>query len=176
MPGKDCDHFISADVDTHARFRKCFSSAFSEHALQNQEPIIQGYISGLMERLDEVIDRPETAGVVNIVDLFNYTAFDIIGDLGWGKSFGGLDKLAYHPWVTVVLHFKMTMFAAALKYYPWVDRVIQAMTPASALASIRMITETAEKNVAARRSLPSDRPDIMSYASKYNSATKDPSA
>ena len=176
LPGKNCDHLISADVGTHTRFRKCFNSAFSEHALQSQEPIIQGYISRLMDRLDEVIDQPKTAGVVNIVDFFNYTAFDIIGDLGWGKDFGGLDKLEYHPWVTVVLHFKMTMFVAALKYYSWVDRVMAAMTPASALTSIRMITKTAEQNVATRISLPNDRPDIMSYALKYNSATKDPSA
>ena len=176
LPGKNCDHLISADADTHTRFRRCFNSAFSEHALQNQEPIIQGYVSKLMERFQEVTDDVVSAGVVNVVHLFNYTAFDIIGDLGWGKNFGGLDKLEYHPWVTVILHFKMTMFVAALKYYPWLDRLMQAMTPASALESIRMITDTAEKNMAARKALADDRPDIMSYAFKYNSSVADPSA
>ena len=82
-----------------------------------------------MQRLEEIIADPKTAWIIDVVDLFNYTAFDIIGDLGRGKNFGGLDKLQYHPWVKVILRLKMTMFAAALKYYPWPDRIMQAIMP-----------------------------------------------
>ena len=175
LPGKNSDHFISADVETHTRFRKVFNAAFSEQALRKQEPIVHSYISSMMQRFDEAIDNSQFPVAINVVDLFNFTTFDIIGDLGWGKSFGCLEKMEYHPWVTVVLHFKMTMFVAALKYYPLLDRLMAAMTPASALESIKMITTTAEENVSQRLALGNERPDFMSYAMKHNALSQDSS-
>ena len=169
LPGKSSDHFISADVTNHTRFRKAFGVAFSESALRRQEPIIQSYITKMLSRCEEAINRPEPS--INIVELFNFTTFDIIGDLGWGKSFGCLEIMKYHPWVMVVLHFKMTMFVASLKYYPVVGRLMSALTPPSALESIRMITNTAEKNVKERLSADQDHPDILSYAMKHNAST-----
>ena len=141
LPGKTSDHFISAGIETHSRFRKVFNAAFSEQALRRQEPIVHYYVGRLMHRLNEAVDAPQPSAGINIVDLFNYATFDIIGDLGWGKSFGCLERMEYHPWITIVLHFKMTMFVAALKYYPLLDRLMTAITPASALETIKMITK-----------------------------------
>lgn len=33
---------------------------------------------------------------------FNWTTFDVIGDLGFGSSFGCLKNSAYHPWVQLI--------------------------------------------------------------------------
>ncbi|MCJ1386466.1 hypothetical protein MMC17_009592 [Xylographa soralifera] len=174
LPGKDSDHFISAGVENHTRFRKIFNAAFSEKALREQEPIIQSYVTKLMDRFQEIVDRnsPETSGVVNLVEYFNWATFDIIGDLGWGHSFECLEKKEYHPWITVILHFKATLFVASLKYYPLLDRAIQAITPAAAMASIKMVIFTAEENVKERLSRKTDRPDFMSFAIKYNASSE----
>ena len=173
LPGKNSDHFISANVPTHLRFRKMFSPAFSDAALRKQEPLIQSYITKMLSRAGEATAKPDRS--VNIVELFNFTTFDIIGDLGWGQSFKCLETMQYHPWVTVVLHFKMTIIVAALKYYPTLDRLMTAMTPASALESIRMITKTAADNVEQRLKMGQDRSDFLTYAMKHNSSnTTDP--
>ena len=173
LPGKSSDNFISAGVEDHTRFRKIFNAAFSEKALREQEPIIQSYVSKLMDRFQEIADKgsSKTSGVINLVEYFNWATFDIIGDLGWGHSFECLEKKEYHPWITVVLHFKATLFVASLKYYPILDKFLQAITPASAMASIKMVTSTAEENVKERLSRKTDRPDLMSFAIKYNASS-----
>lgn len=35
---------------------------------------------------------------------YNWTTFDVIGDLGFGSAFGCLDGSAYHPWVRLITH------------------------------------------------------------------------
>ena len=176
LPGKDSDHFITADVETHARFRRIFNPAFSEKALREQEPTVQSYIGKMMNRCEEAIDNTATMGILNVTDLFNFVTFDIIGDLGWGKDFRCLTTMQYHPWIRVVLSFQVTMIVASLKYYPWLDRIVQTITPASAMEPLKLITATAEKNVADRLALDNDRPDIMSFAIKHNATTNDSSS
>lgn len=144
LPNKKSDHFISADVETHARFRHVFQPAFSEQAIRKREALMQKYIAQFLARCNEAIDftspQDNDVGIVDLVRLANFTAFDIIGDLGWGKSFDCLAKMQYHLWVEVILHFKMNMLAAAIRYYPLIDKLMTAMTPPSAIASIKMIT------------------------------------
>ena len=39
---------------------------------------------------------------MNVVDWFNWTTFDLIGDLVFGESFGCLDNAHTHPWIASV--------------------------------------------------------------------------
>ena len=175
LPGKNADHFISADVQDHARFRKAFSPAFAEKGLRDQEEILQSYVSKLMERFQQKIDQDpsKTSATLNVVEWFNYTTFDIIGDLGWGSSFNCLETAEYHPWVTVVLQFQAVFIAASLKYYPWLDKLAQSMTPPSAKNAMKLITSTAEENVQSRLAQGTERNDILSYAISHNKKSPD---
>ena len=42
------------------------------------------------------------AGTVNLVDWFNWTTFDLIGDLAFGESFGCLENAKMHPWIASI--------------------------------------------------------------------------
>lgn len=78
-----------ADDDTHARQRRALSHAFSQQALLEQEDILLVYVNLFIKKLGEMCDQDEP---FNLVNWYNFTTFDIIGDLAFGESFGCLDK------------------------------------------------------------------------------------
>ncbi|KAI0385889.1 cytochrome P450 ClCP1 [Hypomontagnella monticulosa] len=91
---------INAFRDEHTFLRRQLSNGFSERSMQLQEPIIGSYVDLLIRRLQEQCDGGETA--LNMREWLNWTTFDVIGDLGFGSSFGCLEKSDYHPWVKLV--------------------------------------------------------------------------
>lgn len=91
---------ISANNADHSRFRRALSHAFSAKGLQAQEPILRAYVDKLIERLKEIAASPNPEA--NMVKWFNLTTFDLIGDLAFGESFGGLDSSEYHYWVATI--------------------------------------------------------------------------
>lgn len=79
--------------------------AFTERALAKQEPMIQFYTNLLMSGLSKKTRFSETAeekAIVNIVDWFNWFAFDLLGELAFGESFGSLEETRHHPWVAMI--------------------------------------------------------------------------
>ncbi|OKL57586.1 hypothetical protein UA08_07275 [Talaromyces atroroseus] len=78
---------LSNDVN-HARMRRLLSHAFSESSLRGQGPIIGSYVNLLIQRLHDVAQNG--ARSVDLVPWFNYTTFDIIGDLAFGEPFNCL--------------------------------------------------------------------------------------
>ncbi|EXJ57673.1 uncharacterized protein A1O5_12463 [Cladophialophora psammophila CBS 110553] len=76
-----------ADERNHPRQRRALAHAFSKRALMEQEDILLGYVRKFISRL-EGFARDGTP--VNLVNWFNYTTFDIIGDLSFGEPFGCL--------------------------------------------------------------------------------------
>ena len=44
---------------------------------------------------------------VNMVQNFNLTTFDIVSDLSFGESFGGLRTRTAHPWIKIFFEFAM---------------------------------------------------------------------
>ncbi|KIW74827.1 hypothetical protein Z517_11597 [Fonsecaea pedrosoi CBS 271.37] len=88
-----------ADDETHARQRRALSHAFSQQALMEQEDILLVYVNLFIKKLGEMCDRGEA---FNLVNWYNFTTFDIIGDLAFGESFGCLDKGQFHEWVALI--------------------------------------------------------------------------
>ncbi|KAA8641482.1 uncharacterized protein ATNIH1004_001947 [Aspergillus tanneri] len=84
----------SNDAD-HSRFRRLLSHAFSGNN-RGQEPIVRGYIDLLIQRLHE--NANDENKPVDMVSWYNYTTFDVIGDLAFGEPFGCLEESRYHPW------------------------------------------------------------------------------
>ncbi|KAL9079651.1 MAG: hypothetical protein Q9157_001483 [Trypethelium eluteriae] len=94
-PGKGVRDISNADEENHARMRKAMNPAFSDRALRDQEGMLKLYVEKLMTKLRETAGD----GPLNIMNFFNWTTFDVIGELAFGESFEGLDKLHFHPWV-----------------------------------------------------------------------------
>ncbi|EXJ66737.1 uncharacterized protein A1O5_09932 [Cladophialophora psammophila CBS 110553] len=90
---------ISADARTHFRFRRAMLPAFSNKALDQQEPLIQVYVDLLIDKLRRVAAEGRQT---DMVQWYTFTTFDLIGDLAFGESFGGLKAGKQNAWVTNV--------------------------------------------------------------------------
>ncbi|KAI9700902.1 MAG: hypothetical protein M1820_006663 [Bogoriella megaspora] len=84
---------VCNDAD-HARIRRLLSHAFSESALRRQEPLINKYLDLLIHKLQD-----RAPATINIVRWYNFTTFDIIGDLTFAEHFGALRDEEYHVWI-----------------------------------------------------------------------------
>ncbi|EED11519.1 cytochrome P450, putative [Talaromyces stipitatus ATCC 10500] len=89
---------FNAPQGQHGTLRRALAHGFSEKSTRAQESIIGGYVDLLVTRLKEVADSKAPA---NMVQWYNYTTFDIVGDLVFGNSFHCLDNANYHPWVSL---------------------------------------------------------------------------
>ncbi|KAK6067808.1 cytochrome P450 (isotrichodermin C-15 hydroxylase) [Seiridium cupressi] len=106
---------VTADRDEHQKFRRALSHGFSDSSMREQEPLIDHYVDLLIKRIHETCDGGQTA--LNLEAWYNWTTFDIVGDLVFGQSFDCLENVAYHPWVSFI--FKSVRFgsvAVALSY------------------------------------------------------------
>lgn len=172
-PGKDAENLISANEEDHARFRKILAPAFSERSTQKQQPLVQSSIDLLIQKLHQAItdDKSGTAAVVDLLKWFNYTTFDIIGNIIWSSTFGCLDEVRYHPWIQVISQFKTALIAGAFKFYPPLDDVIMFITPKSALADLMQVWKTTEEKVAQRLSMEKNLPDVISHILEVNESS-----
>lgn len=109
---------LSANDENHTRFRRIFSHAFSDKALKYQEPLFMQYLNLLVQKLNErVAAQPD--GEINMVNMLNFTTFDIMADLTFGQPLGMLAKSEYHPWVSLIFaSLKFATFMRALRYFP----------------------------------------------------------
>lgn len=101
----------SGDREYHGRLRRQLAHGFSERALREQESIIGSYVNLLVKRLHEhCVDRDHVDSVtgqsakkaVDMKTWYNWTTFDIIGDLVFGESFGSLERAKNDPWVEAI--------------------------------------------------------------------------
>ncbi|KIA75347.1 hypothetical protein HK57_00200 [Aspergillus ustus] len=97
-------HVVNEGREQHGKLRRQMAHGFSERAMREQEGVIRGYVDLLMRRLRELAspspDSPTgDSSPVVISDWYNYTTFDIIGDLAFGESFGCLESSKYDGWI-----------------------------------------------------------------------------
>ncbi|KAI0385322.1 putative cytochrome P450 [Hypomontagnella monticulosa] len=104
------DSIITMDREEHSRFRRALSHGFSDNAMREQEPIIAKYVDLLMKRLHEEGDGGKTK--LNIEAWYNWTTFDVVGDLVFGQSFRCLEDINYHPWIESI--FRTLRFASVM--------------------------------------------------------------
>jgi cytochrome P450 len=124
------------------------SHGFSAKALQEQEPVLRGYIDQLIERLREDVraDVP-----TDMVKSYNLTTFDMIGDLAFGDSFGGLQNNRLHSWVTTFFNsVKVVSFRRAAVDYPLVFNIVSFFLPKSLSEARKRQIEYVENTVTKR--------------------------
>ncbi|KAL8990514.1 MAG: hypothetical protein Q9177_000845 [Variospora cf. flavescens] len=137
-------NIIVANHSDHARIRKLLSHAFSETALREQEPILMYYFHLLVSKLKEQMDGP-AAGKVDIMSWYNFTTFDIIGNMFQSIKFLGIMRFAAH--------------------YPAIDRVFKLLL--SAIPSVADLRKShfdfTRKNTESRLDRNTDRKDFTTY-------------
>lgn len=115
----------------HQILRRLLSHGFSDRSLRDQEPIVKKYVDLLLQRLHENSGRP-----LDIMSWYNYTTFDVIGDLAFGEPFDCLDNSNYHPWVRII--FEMARFGTVNQtagYFPLLRGVLTRILASEAVRS-----------------------------------------
>ena len=119
---------LNANDTDHARIRRAWAYGFLDKALKDQEPLITSHVDTLVRRLQEQVDVATGYAKVDIVKWYNFTTFDIIGDLAFGESFDCLEENRYHDWVfLIVSHFKAAVLSAACRFYPLLFKLLMLM-------------------------------------------------
>ncbi|KAH2464708.1 hypothetical protein KXV71_003371, partial [Aspergillus fumigatus] len=155
---------FTADQDHHPRVRKALSYAFSEKALRDQEPFVKHYVDLLIQRLRGIADAEDNR--VDLVKWYNFTTFDIIGDLAIGRSFDCLQDSAYHSWVDAFWKsIKISPYARAMATYTDVPRLLRLFAPRALkearLRRLQYVGVHMEERLA--RGILRDKPDFISY-------------
>lgn len=159
---------FDTDREGHRRQRRILAHAFSKQAMFEQEPIIKKYVDLLIIRARSMA----VAGkLVDIVKWYNFTTFDIIGDLTFGESFDCLQQSEMHSWVALIFNtIKATEMLRFIMNYPitrFVTLALYGKQILQARADHRQFTVEKTK----RRLVlgpAKERKDFMSYILKNN--------
>ncbi|GMG13118.1 unnamed protein product [Aspergillus oryzae] len=89
---------LAADHAHHRRYRRLLAFSFSAKGLRQQRSLIERSVNLLITRLHENCGQ----GPLDLTLWFNWATFDIIGDLAFGDSFGCLDNVQTHPWISSI--------------------------------------------------------------------------
>lgn len=153
----------TTNIANHARMRKLMENSFTYKTLKSQEAIIQSYVTLLMTRFREIaVSKEPKGGVVNVSDWFNFTTFDIVGDLGFGEPFGCLENGEYHPWVALIFNFIQALVMTTMtRYYPILEAISMKLVPKSLLKKQEDHKQFAIERIHRRMNLETQRPDFM---------------
>jgi len=160
LPGDPNKSILTADEVSHGRIRKIFSNAFSERAMQQQEELFVKYVDMLLEKLNEKVGRNPNAKL-NMVDMFNFTTFDVMGDLTFGEPLYMLENDQYSPWVTAIFGgLKALTVVGLLRFFPFLNALFEYFLPQSLKDQEKSLFQQSNDRVDRRLQKPSDRPDI----------------
>lgn len=116
---------LNADREEHGRLRRALAHGFSDTSMRQQEPIIAKYVNLLLRRLGQECDGGARA--LNAEAWYNWTTFDITGDLIFGQTFGCLEGTDYHPWIAFIfatIRWGLSMAALSYLGFHWLVQII----------------------------------------------------
>lgn len=107
--------------------------------------------------------------VLDIVPWFNYTTFDIFGDLAFGESFECLQNSKLHPWIeTLFFSVKAATFVISARFYPLVEFLLMKCIPESIMEKQKDQYRYISDRVQSRFNWEVERPDLMEHVIKNN--------
>ncbi|KAF5023569.1 hypothetical protein F66182_4382 [Fusarium sp. NRRL 66182] len=165
--GKDPVHqasnaknIIGANREDHRRYRSLLAHGFSAQTMLNQQPIMKSYIDLLIQNLHKQCGNGSQP--VNMVNWFNFTTFDLIGDLAFGEPFGCLEASDYHPWVALIFSsVKNFAWASNMRRYPAVQSLLSYFIPKEIKSKLEQHNQLSAAKVRKRLSTTTERPDFM---------------
>ncbi|KAF1810322.1 cytochrome P450 [Eremomyces bilateralis CBS 781.70] len=155
---------VNAGAADHSRFRRVFSHAFSDKALKLQEPLFLAYVDKLVKVMYTAAQK-DSKHVFDMVRMYNYTTFDVMGDLTFGESLDMLDMEGYHPWVAAVFsNFKFGVYLHSIRYYSIIEKalfgMVMSLLPPSLNEKRKLHHEFSRARVDRRLEKKDARPDI----------------
>ncbi|KAK3941803.1 isotrichodermin C-15 hydroxylase [Diplogelasinospora grovesii] len=155
---------VNAHREEHQRFRRALSHGFSDASMRQQEPMIVKYVDLLLRRL-----HGEAAGnkALNMEAWYNWTTFDIAGDLIFGQSFGSLQGSEYHPWIEFIL--KTVKWGAVMiaMSYVGLHWLVQFIFRNAGFLAVKKVQGYTDAMVSDRLKLEPGRPDLFEGLVKH---------
>ncbi|KAK7219651.1 hypothetical protein V2G26_007654 [Clonostachys chloroleuca] len=163
----DDPHIINANREDHKRMRRLISHAFSEKALRAQEAIMKQYVDLFITKMSE---HAKSGQQLDIVKWFNFTTFDLIGDLSFGQPFGCLESGGYHPWVSMIFDdVQFSSLSQILKRHPVLKYLTKLFMPSELIKrSKEHFKLTKETTLNRVESGNMEREDFMSYILRHS--------
>ncbi|KAI1846205.1 hypothetical protein JX265_010582 [Neoarthrinium moseri] len=150
---------INADREEHSMLRRALSHGFSDSSMREQEPLIAKYVDLLLQRLHQKCDRGNEP--LNLETWYNWTTFDVVGDLVFGQSFQCLEKVRTHPWVAFIFQsVKYGATTVALNYLG-LSPVTQIIFKIGGLSAIKTMRKYINDLLTSRLSVKGDRNDLF---------------
>lgn len=109
---------LTRDKQEHKQRRKAWDHAFNAKALREYEPRLNRHALALMTKLKEEAQKP----IVRITNWVNFYSFDVMGDIGFSRSFGMLEKGEEDPMIKL-LHSSMEPLSI-FGHMPWALNLI----------------------------------------------------
>ncbi|CAG8053445.1 unnamed protein product [Penicillium olsonii] len=158
---------ITAQEDVHQRMRRLLTHAFSNKALMAQEEILQTYADMLIGKLQEIMGNTSSQRI-DIASWFNFTTFDVIGDLAFGEPFGCLSNSKYHWWVLIILDaVKASAYLKVFWFYPFLLPFVKLLVPRDLIEKREKSFQLSVEKVRRRLARDTSRPDFTSYILKH---------
>jgi len=130
---------------------------------------LQGYTDLLIQRLSEAKDD-----YVDICTYLNWTTFDIISDLVFGRPFGCLQDQKTHIYVSTLLKSVKSIQLFYIKnYLSWLTPFTRFFMSDVNLDDFAMMTKYATTETEKRMAMETQRPDFMTAIMKHNTASVD---
>ncbi|KAJ5726555.1 cytochrome P450 monooxygenase [Penicillium malachiteum] len=150
---------VNAEREEHSILRRQLAHGFSEKSMREQEPVINVYIDLLIQRLHE---NCANGKALNLTAWYNWTTFDIIGDLAFGEPFGCLQNLKDHPYVHLIFQSARagTIFIT-VGFYPLLNKFFWALMPKFVLARYIRQTELSREKLQRRMEPGNERSDLI---------------
>ena len=124
-------------------------------------------LSYLQKLIEELTKRTEQE--LDLVRWFDFTTFDVIGDLSFGEPFDCLTTSVYHPWVETLLQVVVAVsFIHAAQLYPPFDKILMSLAPKKALEIRDNHTNMSNEKVNRRLEAGIKRPDFWSHILRHN--------
>lgn len=159
---------ITANEEEHSRMRRLLTHAFSNKALKEQEQILHTYADMLIDKLAGILHGSQQA-VVDMTRWYNFTTFDLIGDLAFGEPFGCLSESKYHWWVMVILDaVKASAYLKVFWFYPILLPLFILLVPRHLLKKRKASFNLSVEKVRRRLARQTTRPDFTSYIMKHS--------
>ncbi|KAF4916373.1 Cytochrome P450 monooxygenase 1 [Colletotrichum viniferum] len=150
---------INADREEHQRLRRALAHGFSDASMREQEGMIIKYIDKLSDRLKEFAD--DGTSPQNMAGWYNWTTFDVAGDLIFGQSFQCLERADYHPWVAFI--FGAIRFGSVMTSIKYIglNFVVQALFKMGGMKAMSQVRENTNEMMENRMSMTDDRNDLF---------------
>ena len=124
-----------------------------------------------MQRLHENIESGTKA--VDMVAWYNFTTFDIIGDLAFGEPFDCLKNSDYHQWVSIIFSsLKYGAYANVSRRFPGSKYILSYITPKYVLSHRNTHLALTEERVQSRIAKSNERPDFFGNILRYRNSEK----